>query len=59
LEKKGDNYKYMQLKITCVASQYKEIYFNEKKVTKILDQGFVCSWALVGKEIITNMCSLK
>jgi len=59
LEKKNDDYKYMQLKITCVASQYKEIYSNEKKVTKILNQGFVYFWALVEEKIITSMYSLR
>jgi len=35
----------MQLEISYVASQCKKIYSNEQKMAKILDQGFVCSWA--------------
>jgi len=44
LKERRDNYKYMQLEINCVASQYKAIYSNGKKVARILVQGFVCSW---------------
>jgi hypothetical protein len=29
-KQKESNYKYVQLEITCVTSQCKEIYFNEK-----------------------------
>jgi hypothetical protein len=53
------NYKCMQLEISYVASQYKEIYSNEKKVARILGQGFVCSWALEEKVIIASICSFK
>jgi len=45
LKERGVNYKYVQLEIRWVASQYKAIYSNEKKVAKILVQGFVCFWA--------------
>jgi len=45
LREREGNCKYMQLEISCVASQYKEIYSNEKNVARILVQGFVCSWA--------------
>jgi len=45
LKERRDNYKYVQLEINYVAGQYKAIYSNEKKVARILGQGFVCSWA--------------
>jgi len=45
LREREGNYKYVQLEISRVASQYKGIYSNEKNVAKILVQGFVCSWA--------------
>jgi hypothetical protein len=50
----------MQLEISYVASQYKEIYSNEKKkVARIISQGFVCFWALEKEKITTSVCSLK
>jgi hypothetical protein len=58
-KQKESNYKYVQLEITCVASQCKEIYSNNKKVARILGQGFVCSWALEKEKITTSMCSLR
>ena len=45
LRERESNYKYVQFEISYVASQYKEIYSNEKNVARILGQGFVCSWA--------------
>jgi len=44
LKEREGNYKYVQLEIKWVAGQYKAIYSNEKKMARILDQGFVCSW---------------
>jgi hypothetical protein len=49
----------VQLEINYVASQCKEIYSNEKKVARILDQEFVCFWALEKEKITTSMCSLR
>jgi hypothetical protein len=56
--REGNN-ECVQLEIGYVAVQYKEIYSSEKMVARILSQGLVCSWALVGEEIITSMCSLR
>jgi hypothetical protein len=49
----------MQFKISYVASQCKEIYSNKKRVARMLDQGFVCSWAWKKKKASTSVCSLK
>jgi len=43
LKERGGNYKYVQLEIHRLSSQYKGIYSNEKNVARILSQGFVCS----------------
>jgi len=39
LREREGNYKYMQLEISCVASQYKGIYSNEKKCGKNISSG--------------------
>ena len=56
---RGSKYKCMQLEISYVAGQCKEIYSNENKMARILGQGFDCFWALEKEKAAASMCSLK
>jgi len=56
---RGSKYKCVQFDISCIASQYKGIYSNEKKVARIVDQEFACFWAWEREEVSTSVCSLR
>jgi len=57
----------LKVEISCAAGHakeiyswlYKGIYSNGKNVARILNQGFVCSWALEKEEVTTSMCTLR
>jgi len=57
----------LKVEISCAAGHAKEIYSwsckgiysNGKNVARILDQGFVCFWALKKEKVTTSMCTLK